>query len=149
MLYIHDWINKKNSFSRTGTKIWNSIPLHLRKLPKFSFKKTLHTKLLQILSAEDNYVELSIIISVRTELATKRTSRMRRKGHWEFCDKDFKRGIGRALKFQLGLDVLQDFVLFHQYIAANSQLHVVNNVRTMLLSFLSKKDFTFLVKHKI
>ena len=57
-------LNKqKDSLSRIGTKIWNSIPLYLRKLPKLSFKKTLHAKLLQILSDEDDYVDLSTLIT--------------------------------------------------------------------------------------
>ena len=65
-------LNKhKNSFSRTGAKIWNSIPLQWRKLHKFSFKKILHTRLLQILSEQDNYVELSVLIKSLTQSYTK------------------------------------------------------------------------------
>ena len=57
-------LNKqKNSFTRTGTKIWNSIPLNLRKLSKPSFKKAVHERLLQILSEEDAYVDLPHLTS--------------------------------------------------------------------------------------
>ena len=46
----------KNSFSRIGAKIWNSIPGSDRALPKYKFKDTLQSRLLDILIQEDNYV---------------------------------------------------------------------------------------------
>ena len=39
----------KNSFSRIGVKISNSIPDSDRALPKYKFKNTLHSRLLDIL----------------------------------------------------------------------------------------------------
>ena len=46
----------KNSFSRIGAKIWNSIPDSDGALPKYKFKDTLQSRLLDILIEEDNYV---------------------------------------------------------------------------------------------
>ena len=46
----------KNSFSRIGAKIWNSIPDSDGALPKYKFKDTLQSRLLDILIEEDNYI---------------------------------------------------------------------------------------------
>ena len=46
----------KNSFSRIGAKIWNSIPDSDRALPIYKFKDTLQSRLLDILTQEDTYV---------------------------------------------------------------------------------------------
>ena len=46
----------KNSFSRIGAKIWNSIPDSDRALPKYKFKDNLQSRLLDILIQEDTYV---------------------------------------------------------------------------------------------
>ena len=46
----------KNSFSRIGAKMWNSIPDSDRALPKYKFKNTLQSRLLDILIQEDTYV---------------------------------------------------------------------------------------------
>ena len=45
----------KNSFS-TGANIWNSIPDSDRALPKYKFKNTPQSRLLDILIQEDTYV---------------------------------------------------------------------------------------------
>ena len=42
-------MNMKNSFSRIGVKISNSVPDSDRALPKYKFKNTLHSRLLDIL----------------------------------------------------------------------------------------------------
>ena len=52
----------KNSFSRIGRKIWNSIPGNVRNLPKHIFKEKI-TILFQNLQVQDSYVDLEQIIS--------------------------------------------------------------------------------------
>ena len=46
---------EKKSFSHFGAKVWNEIPQSIKKLPKKIFKKTKHTKLLELLCQEDAY----------------------------------------------------------------------------------------------
>ena len=53
----------KNSFSRIGAKIWNSIPDSDRVLPKYKFKNTLQSRLLDILIQEDTYVGLRTLLT--------------------------------------------------------------------------------------
>ena len=53
----------KNSFSRIGCKIWNSIPGNLRNLPKHIFKEKITTILFQNLQVQDSYVDVEQIIS--------------------------------------------------------------------------------------
>ena len=50
----------KNSFSRIGAKIWNSIPDSDRVLPKYKFKNTLQSRLLDILIQEDTYIYVGL-----------------------------------------------------------------------------------------
>ena len=58
-------LNKqKNSFSRTGVRIWNSIPLHTRDFSKHLFKKKIHSELLQMLSEEDEYIEVAKLVKL-------------------------------------------------------------------------------------
>ena len=47
-----------NSFSRIGTKIWNEMPISLRKL----FKRKINQILFEILACEDCYIDLPVII---------------------------------------------------------------------------------------
>ena len=49
------------SFSRTGARIWNKIPLKLRKQRKAPFKCKLHKLLLKVLETEEVYVDISAI----------------------------------------------------------------------------------------
>ena len=59
----HSRLNKQNkSFSRTGARIWNSIPADLCNFSKNKFKKTLHDILFSILIEEEDYVDLPKII---------------------------------------------------------------------------------------
>ena len=51
-----------NSFSRIGTKIWNEMPMSLRKLPKTVFKRKIKQTLFEILASEDYYIDLPLII---------------------------------------------------------------------------------------
>ena len=51
-----------NSFSRIGTKIWNEMPMSLRKLPKNVFKREIKQILFEILASEDCYIDLPVII---------------------------------------------------------------------------------------
>ena len=44
---------QENSFSRIGTKIWNEMPIYLRKLPKNVFKRKIKQILFEILASED------------------------------------------------------------------------------------------------
>ena len=53
----------KNSFSRIGAKIWNSIPDSDRVLPKYKFKNTLQSRLLDILIQEDTNVGLRTLLT--------------------------------------------------------------------------------------
>ena len=52
----------QNSFSRFGAKLWNAIPNEFRQLPKGAFKKNFHDFLLLIMAAEDDYVEVPILL---------------------------------------------------------------------------------------
>ena len=54
----------KNSFSRTGAKIRNSIPDSDRALPIYKFKDTPHIRLLDILIEEDTYVGVRTLIDI-------------------------------------------------------------------------------------
>ena len=51
-----------NSFSRTGARIWNSIPGELCNLAKNKFKERVHQIVLQVLSEGDDYVDLITLI---------------------------------------------------------------------------------------
>ena len=58
----HSFLNKlNNSFSRTGPKIWNSIPCDLRNFPMNKFKKTLHKVLVSIFTNEEDYVDIAML----------------------------------------------------------------------------------------
>ena len=53
----------KNSFSRIGAKIWNSIPDSDRVLPKYKFKNSgIQSRLLDILIQEDTNVGLRTLL---------------------------------------------------------------------------------------
>ena len=54
----------KKSFSRTGAKIWNSIPNSGRVLPKYKFKNTPKSWPLNILIQEDTYVGVHTLIDI-------------------------------------------------------------------------------------
>ena len=59
----HSRLNKQNkSFSRTGARIWNSIPADLCNFSKNKFKKTLHDILFSILIEEEDNVDLPKIM---------------------------------------------------------------------------------------
>ena len=51
-----------NSFSRIGTKIWNEMPLSLRKLSKNAFMRKIKQSLFEILASEDCYIDLPEIV---------------------------------------------------------------------------------------
>ena len=51
-----------NSFSRIGAKLWNEIPLSLRNLPKNAFNRKIKQNLINILNAEDYYIDVPEII---------------------------------------------------------------------------------------
>ena len=54
----------KNSFSRIGAKIRNRIPDSNRALPRYKFKNTLQSRLLDILIVEDTYVGVRTLIDI-------------------------------------------------------------------------------------
>lgn len=54
---------KKKSFSRSGTCVWNSLPLKLRHVNKRRFKKELRVSLLNILESENEYIGVSELIT--------------------------------------------------------------------------------------
>ena len=47
-----------NSFSRIGTIIWNEMPLTLRNLSKYNFKRKIKRKLFDILTSDDCYLDI-------------------------------------------------------------------------------------------
>ena len=51
-----------NSFSRIGTKIWNEMPVSLRKLSKNAFKRKIKQTLFEILASEDCFIDLPEIV---------------------------------------------------------------------------------------
>ena len=51
----------QDSFSGFGAKLWNAIPNEFRQL-NGAFKKNFHDFLLSIMEAEDNYVEVPILL---------------------------------------------------------------------------------------
>ena len=53
-----------NSFSRLGTRLWNSFPLDTRNKSKFSFKMSIKSTLFHILEQEKSYVEVSNAIQL-------------------------------------------------------------------------------------
>ena len=59
----HSRLNILNkSFSRTGARIWNRIPGDLCNLAKNKFKERVHQIVLQVLSEENDYVDLITLI---------------------------------------------------------------------------------------
>ena len=51
-----------NSFSRIRTKMWNEMPVSLRKLSKNAFKRKIKQTLFEILASEDCYIDLPEIV---------------------------------------------------------------------------------------
>ena len=51
------------SFSINGVKIWSSLPCEIRHLSKNNFKIKFHSILLQRLSEENDYIDLSVLIT--------------------------------------------------------------------------------------
>ena len=51
-----------NSFSRIGTKIWNEMPVSLRKLPTNALKRKIKQTLFEILASVDCYIDLPEVI---------------------------------------------------------------------------------------
>ena len=51
------------AFSRVGVKIWNGIPTSLKNASKNSFKKSIRTKLIEILETENSYVDIDTLIN--------------------------------------------------------------------------------------
>ena len=45
-----------NSFSRSGTRFWNSLPKSVKDSPKFSFKKKIRNTLFSMLQQEESYL---------------------------------------------------------------------------------------------
>ena len=54
---------QKNSFSRSGTFVWNSLPLKLRHVNKRRFKKELRVFLFNIRESENKYIGVSELIT--------------------------------------------------------------------------------------
>ena len=60
----------QDSFSRFGAKLWNAIPNEFRQLSKGAFKKNFHDFLLSIMEAEDDYVEVPILLQKMANFAS-------------------------------------------------------------------------------
>ena len=54
---------KKNSFSRSGTCVWNSLSPKLCHINKRRFKKELRVSLLNTLQSENEYIGVSELIT--------------------------------------------------------------------------------------
>ena len=54
----------KNSFSRIGAKIWNSIPDSDRALPKYEFNNSPQRRLIDILIQQDTCVGVRTLIDI-------------------------------------------------------------------------------------
>ena len=61
--YVKSSKIQKNSFSRSGTCVWNSLSLKLRHVNKRRFKKELRVSLLNILESENEYIGVSELIT--------------------------------------------------------------------------------------
>ena len=59
----------KDSFSRFGARIWNSIPQSIRVLPKHKFMVSLHQLLLHILESEDTYVDTPTLVNKLSKMS--------------------------------------------------------------------------------
>ena len=53
---------RRCSFTRIGVKVWNCIPLKIRKLSKNKFKKEIKSTLRDIFCEEDSYLDTPSII---------------------------------------------------------------------------------------
>ena len=60
---------QKRSFSRFGTLVWNNIAPALRDKPKTVYRKTIRDLMFNLLSAEDDYVEINKIVDFLKSLA--------------------------------------------------------------------------------
>ena len=54
---------QSKTFSRVGVKIWNGIPSSLKNVSRNCFKKTIRTKLIEILETENSYADIDTLIS--------------------------------------------------------------------------------------
>ena len=54
---------QNNSFSRLGVKLWNKTPSYIRNLLKKALKRILRKLLFEVLEMEDDYFEISLIIT--------------------------------------------------------------------------------------
>ena len=54
---------QSKAFSRVGVKIWNGIPTSLKNSSKNSFKKSIRTRLIEILETENSYVDIDTLIN--------------------------------------------------------------------------------------
>ena len=52
----------RNSFLRTGPKVWNALASEFRNLSKFTFQKKLKHRLVELLAKVDDYLEFTQII---------------------------------------------------------------------------------------
>ena len=52
----------RNSFLRTGPKVWHALPSEFRHLSKFTFQKKLKYRLVELLEKADDYLEITQII---------------------------------------------------------------------------------------
>ena len=70
--YTLECMNEPNmsAFSRNGVRIWNSLPNNFCQMPKTKFKCNIHNLLLQELTEENEYIDLSDLpeYALKTEL---------------------------------------------------------------------------------
>ena len=58
----------KKSFTRIGVSIWNSIPLSVKTLNVYNFRKKIKSLLLNVLGNEDNYLNVNYLIEYFVKL---------------------------------------------------------------------------------
>ena len=61
---------QKNSFSRRGARVWNSIPPTVRSLPKTTFRSEIQKLLTKLLQTENIYHDCESIIKIFPKFLT-------------------------------------------------------------------------------
>ena len=59
-LNLQDLKLKKNPFSRSGTCVWNSVPLKLRHVNRSRFKKELRVSQVNTQESENEYIQFGV-----------------------------------------------------------------------------------------
>ena len=63
LCYMLHCFSEYNSTAFFGAKVWNCLPLEIRKLPRTAFKQKIRDLLFQILDVEDSYVDSPTLLN--------------------------------------------------------------------------------------